>query len=717
MSDRFREAFREEASELLGELESALLELEARPTDKALVDRVFRAMHTIKGSGAMFGFDAVSTFTHEVETVFDLVRKGQLEVSKELIDLTLKARDFIRGMIDPETEDAAEQSIRDGLFSGFRALQERTAQADAAGQPMAAEQPGAAEQPRAESPDAAAGPGAAVTYRIRFKPAADIFLHGTNPVLLLEELRGLGDCRILAHMDAIPSLQEINPEKCSIYWDVILTTNKGMNAVKDVFIFVEGDGEVSIDTISERESLETEADYKKLGEILIERGDITAGDLQSALKSKKRIGEYLVEKGLVSKDEVRSALAEQEQLKEVREKQKQEESSLSIRVRAEKLDVLMDLVGELVTLQARLTQTAIEQKDPELTLVAEQAERLIGSLRDISMSMRMLPIATSFSRFRRVVRDLSGELGKSVELVTEGGETELDKTVIERLNDPLVHLIRNAVDHGIEMPADRQASGKPTKGTVRLAAAHSGSHVLIQIMDDGAGLDKETIRLQAIERGLLQPDAEKTEKEIFDYIFLPGFSTAKKVTSVSGRGVGMDVVKRSIESLGGWVEMKSMKGAGTTITLRIPLTLAIIEGLLVTIGSSFYVLPLQAVEECVELGREEREAGERSQGRRIANVRGQIVPYIRLRDWFGVQGEAPELEQIVISRSDGRRVGFVVDAVIGQHQTVIKSLGKLYRDVEGISGATILGDGTVALIIDIFSIVGQAERSFSEARN
>ncbi len=706
MSDRFREAFREEASELLVELESALLELEERPQDKELVDRVFRAMHTIKGSGAMFGFDAVSSFTHEVETVFDLVRKGQLEVSKDLIDLTLKARDYIRGMLGPEGEGSAGNGTREALLSGFRGLLPQAAAQLQAAAPRAGGGPGEA---------AATGPRGAATYRIRFKPSADIFMRGYNPVLLLDELRGLGDCRILAHMDAIPSLEEIKPEQCSIYWDVILTTDRGMDAVKDVFIFVEDDCQISIDTISEHASLETEADYKKLGEILIERGDITAGDLENALASKKRIGEFLVEAGLVSKDEVRSALAEQEQLKEVREKQKQEDSSLSIRVKAEKLDVLVDLVGELVTLQARLTQTAIAQKDPELSLVAEQAERLIGSLRDTSMSMRMLPIATSFSRFRRVVRDLSGEMGKSVDLVTEGGETELDKTVIERLNDPLVHLIRNSVDHGIESPGDRQAAGKPARGTVRLTAVHSGSHVLIQVVDDGAGLDRDAIREKAVERGLLQADAEKTDKEIFDFIFLPGFSTAKKVTSVSGRGVGMDVVKRSIDSLGGSVEMKSVKAAGTTITLKIPLTLAIIEGLLVTIGSCYYVMPLQAVEECVELNRSEREAGEKSRGRRMANVRGQIVPYIRLRDWFGIFGEAPALEQIVISRADGRRVGFVVDSVVGQHQTVIKSLGKLYRDAEGISGATILGDGTVALIIDIFSIIAQAERDISEA--
>jgi two-component system, chemotaxis family, sensor kinase CheA len=696
MSDKFREAFREEAAELLGELETSLLELEENPGEKDLVDRVFRAMHTIKGTGAMFGFDAVSSFTHEVETVFDLVRKGELGISRDLIDLTLAARDFIRGMLDPSGGEA-DPATRESLLSRYRALSR-------GGKPAAGQ---AAAVPAAPAAADAAG---LVTYRIRFRPAADIFLHGTNPVLLLDELRGLGRARVLAHMEGIPALDAIQPEQCSLFWDVILTTDKGINAVKDVFIFVQDDSELRIEQLSDQHAPETEAELKKLGEILIERGDITAADLETALGEKKRVGEILVEAGLVSKDEVRSALAEQEHLKEVRDRQKQEDSSASIRVRADKLDGLMDLVGELVTLQARLGQTAGSRQDPELALIAEQAERLTGSLRDISMSMRLLPIATSFGRFRRVVRDLSGELGKEVDLATEGGDTELDKTVIERLTDPLVHLIRNSVDHGVEMPAERERAGKPRKGTVRLSAEHSGSHVLIRVADDGAGMDRETIRAKGIERGLIPADAELSERAIFELIFMPGFSTAKRVTSVSGRGVGMDVVKRSIDSLGGTVEIQSAPGTGSTITLKIPLTLAIIEGLLVRIAEGYYVLPLQAVEECVELSRAEREAGEKTRGRTMANVRGEIVPYIRLREWFNTGGESPELEQVVISRADGRRIGFVVDAVVGQHQTVIKSLGKLYRNVEGISGATILGDGTVALILDIFAVIGQVER-------
>jgi two-component system, chemotaxis family, sensor kinase CheA len=696
MSDRFHEAFREEASELLSELESALLELEENPEDRELVDRVFRSMHTIKGSGAMFGFEEVSRFTHEVETVFDLVRKGRLAVSKELINLTLKARDHIRSLLEPSAEGHVDVAQQEALLSAFRRAQGK--------------EPAAAVEKKEAVPGA---PSGRVTYRIRFQPSRDIFLHGTDPVLLLTELGGLGDCRLVAHTDRIPPLRDLNPEMCHLYWDILLTTDRGMNALKDVFLFVEDDSEIRMDVLDQGGGLSTDADQNRLGEILIERGEVSTADLQRVMGEKKKLGEILVDAGLVSREGVRSALAEQEHVKEVREKQRQEESAASIRVRADKLDGLVDLVGELVTIQARLSQAAAGRSDPEIMLVAEQVERLTGSLRDNAMSLRMLPIGTTFSKFKRVMRDLSADLGKEVELTTEGGETELDKTVIERLNDPLVHLIRNSVDHGIEMPAVREAAGKPRKGTLHIDASHSGANVLIRISDDGAGFDVEAIRAKAVEKGLIAPETPLTEKGTLDLVFLPGFSTARKVTSVSGRGVGMDVVKRSIESLGGSVECASGQGRGTAITLKIPLTLVIIEGLLVRIHDALYVVPLASVEECVELQRTETEKSENARGKKMAHVRGDIVPYIRMREWFGVKGEPPAIEQIVIVRTGGKRVGIAVDTVVGQHQTVIKSLGRLYRNAEGISGATILGDGTVALILDIFQLIRAAEREES----
>ena len=375
---------------------------------------------------------------------------------------------------------------------------------------------------------------------------------------------------------------------------------------------------------------------------------------------------------------------------------------------AERLDYLVNLVGELVTVQAHLTQTADEKNDGDIIAIAEEVERLISELRDTTLTMRMLPIGSTFSKFKRLVRDLSSELGKEIDLETSGAETELDKTVIEKLNDPLVHLIRNSIDHGIEMPDIRRKAGKSSNGTVLLGAVHSGDSVLVTIRDDGAGLDKEAIRAKAIERGLITAATELTDKEIYNLIFAPGFSTAKTVTSVSGRGVGMDVVKKAIEALRGSIDINSTPGKGSVITLKIPLTLAIIETLLVRINESFFVLPLSMVEECIELTRADVEA---SHGRNLAHVRGTLIPYVSLREQFGISTEKPEIEQIVIAGVNGSRIGFVVDDVVGEHQTVIKSLGKLYRDVQGISGATILGDGTVALILDPALLVRDVEQT------
>ena len=371
----------------------------------------------------------------------------------------------------------------------------------------------------------------------------------------------------------------------------------------------------------------------------------------------------------------------------------------------------MNLVGELVTVQARLTQEADTRKDPQLLFLAEEVERLSAELRDNTMNIRMVPIGSTFSKFRRVVRDLSRDLGRQVVMTTAGAETELDKTVIEKLNDPMVHLIRNSLDHGVEQPDVRVAQGKDPEGSIYLEAEHSGSHVLIRVTDDGAGIDKDKIRRKAVERNLMEQDAEISDQELYGFIFTPGFSTATVVSSVSGRGVGMDVVRTNIEELRGSIDVKSSKGKGTTVSLKIPLTLAIIEGLLARVGDECYVLPLAAVEECVEL--EEEDSGA-ERGRNLVNLRGELVPYVHLRRHFGIHGDRSETEQIVVTRMDGNRVGFVVDEVIGQHQTVIKNLGFLYRDIKEISGATILGDGTLALIIDVPSLIQETRGNRKE---
>jgi two-component system chemotaxis sensor kinase CheA len=688
MTRPVEDTFREEAHELLGELEIALLELEEKPHDRDVIGRVFRVLHTIKGSGATAGFDAVAAVAHEIETVFERVRSGELAASRDLVSQTLAAGDRLRRMVETggDAEYAVDVAATVAIFAGFA--------------PHAESSPAIS-----QAPVGVRFAADAVTYRIRFRPLPEIFRRGINPAGLLRELARLGDCRVVAQIDAIPPLAELDPELCYLYWDIILTTDVGANAIRDVFIFVEDDSEVTIEAIDLPEAAD---EARRLGEILVERGDLPLPVLQTSLRERKRLGEELVAKGLVDGGKIESALAEQEHVEKIRRDRQAQDLSSSIRVRSDRLDSLVDLVGELVTVQARLSQLAARKDDVDLAAVAEEVERLTWQMRDQVLGIRMLPIGSTFSKLRRLVRDLSAELGKDIELTTEGAETELDKTVIDRLYDPLVHLIRNGIDHGIEAPSVRRDAGKPARGRIRLAASHAGPNVLIRLSDDGRGFDRAAIQSQAAAQGLVTVGEELTDKEILALTFHPGLSTAASVTSVSGRGVGMDVVKQAIEDLRGSIEIESRPGEGTTFTVKLPLTLAIIDGLLVQIGKDQFVLPLSAVEECIEL---KRAASARVQERHLVNVRGQIVPYIRLRERFGIGGEPPAIEQIVIAEAEGQRVGFVVDQVIGSHQTVIKSLGRMYREVAGLSGATILGDGSVALILDVPRLVQRAEEA------
>jgi two-component system chemotaxis sensor kinase CheA len=686
--------FIEEANELLAELESSLLALERTPEDPDLIGRIFRAMHTIKGSGAMFGFDAVARFTHDIESAYDLVRNGKIPVTKSLIDLTLKACDEIRRMLEPSRE-AGEEDAGGGqdILSGFRDL-------------IAGNDPrkNAAPPKWSESCSEPAGNADCASYRIQFRPKPEIFSSGTNPLLLLDELRAFGQCTVIAQTDDLPKLEEMDPGLCYTYWDIILTTDVGENAIRDVFIFVEDSCHLTITVIDSEET--DEAEYKKVGEILVERGDLTREDVKQVLGRQKRIGELLVDAGVVGPSKVESALAEQEHIRAQRRAKQAKESVASIRVPADRLDHLVNLVGELVTIQSRLSQTAATLQDGALVQIAEEVDRLISALRDKTMGIRMLPIGATFSRFKRLVRDLTEELGKEIILTTEGEETELDKTVIEKLADPLTHIIRNSIDHGIESPEARTARGKPRQGEIHMSAFHSGACVVIQIRDDGAGIDKEAVRKKAIEKGIISQDSVLQDRDLLSLIFAPGFSTAKTVSSVSGRGVGMDVVKRNVEALQGTIEIESKEGEGTRISLKLPLTLAIIDGLLVKVHDSYYVVPLASVEECVELTAEDIA---RAHGSNLIPIRNEIVPYISLRQRFRVGGDRPSIEQIVTSRINGSKMGLLVDQVIGQHQTVIKSLGKAYRNSKEISGATILGDGTLALILELTHLVQERE--------
>jgi len=688
-----RITYKEEAIELLAELEGSLLELEENPGDSEIIGRAFRCLHTIKGSGSMFGFDDIATFTHEVETTFDLIREGKIAVTAELIGITLSACDHIRSLLEASDGGAApDKEHGESLIASLKKLTGNIADPPPAGSSEYMDEP---EQKASDIPEASD-----ISYRIRFRPDRHILTTGFNPILLLNELRGLGPCKVVAQINEIPPLDEIDPEACYTYWDVVLTTNHGANEdVCTITVDIIDDGEGA----DEEEPVEVRLpNHKKLGEILVEKGDLTPDDVNGALSAQKPIGQLLMEAGVVDPGLIESACAEQEHIKELHRTRQANETISTVRVPADRLDTLVNLVGELVTVQARLSQMAALQNQPEIIAIAEEVERLTENLRDNAMNIRMVPIGTTFNKFKRMVRDLAEELGKNVVLETVGAETELDKTVIERLNDPLIHLIRNSVDHGIEEPDIREAKGKPRHGTVRISATHSGAFVLIRITDDGAGLDREAIHNKAVAKGLISPDVEFSEKDIFALIFTPGFSTAEKLTNISGRGVGMDVVKRNIEALRGSIEIESRKGAGTVITLKLPLTLAIIDGLLVKVGEGQFVIPLPIVQECVELTPVEK-AG--SNGRDLAHVRGEIVPYIRLRERFLIKGQAPQIEQIIITGACTGKVGLVVDQVIGERQTVIKNLGKLFQYVEDISGATILGDGKVALILDVPKLV------------
>jgi len=706
--------YRNEALDLCVELENALLELEESPDDMEVVGRIFRAMHTIKGSGSMFGLDDVAFFTHEVETVYDLVRNGELSVSKELIDLTLVSRDWIMEMVNAHISgEGIDLGRTEELIGKLRRLVGRDDDPERpAGKTSPAGGSKKAEDPQRDK--------AAATYRIRFRPDKDIFHSGIDPSLVLADLEDLGESHIIAHTDNIPDLGAMDPEGCHIWWDIILTTTMDIKGIWDVFIFTEGNAKISVEQIDDGGYGHEDCEYKRLGQILLERGDISTQELREILGERKLLGESLVEKSIVQEDLVESALAEQAVLREVRNKRRESDMLQTLRVPAGKLDTLVNLVGELVTLKANLRQVTQGWGDfdlvsdnsdtlsmlmennfqalSDIAYISEEVERITEDIKESTISMRMMPIGEIFGKYRRMVRDLSAELGRDVRLMTSGAETELDKTMIEKLNDPLVHLIRNCIDHGIESPEERRAQDKPVQGTVHLSAEHSGGNVLIHIQDDGRGIDPAYIKAKAVERGYVKEGQELTDKEALQLVFAPGFSTAEKATSVSGRGVGMDVVKQSVDNLRGNLDIVSSKGNGTTITLKLPLTLAIIDGLLVKVAAENFVLPLLAVEECVELS---GKAALNSNGRHLIDVRGALVPYIRLRERFDINSQSPELEQVVIVSLDGNRFGFAVDSVVGEHQTVIKPLGSFYKNVKVVSGATILGDGSVALILDI----------------
>ncbi|MGO4135236.1 chemotaxis protein CheA [Rhizobium brockwellii] len=673
--------FRTEAAECLEAIEAGLLDLTHQLDNKDLVDAVFRGLHTLKGSGAMFGFEALAAFTHHCETAFDRVRKSEVAATSELVAAVLAAQDHMRALVDQPDADHGDTGHK--LLAQLQAAVGGKEAAPAAASAAVAA-PAAVREAAAKKKN---------SWRIHFSLPANSMANGTNPLGLLDELRDLGECTVRANTSAIPSLDALAPTELHISWDVTLTSEQDRSAIDDVFIFVLDDMELSVEEIGGQAAATAPPVEEKAAPAAV-------AAVSAAPASPIAVPEFRPVESVPAKREAPAAVS-------------QAKAAENVRVPAERLDELMDRVGELVIAQSRLSQLASASADIALRSVSEEIERLSGELRDTMMVLRMVPVATLFSRFRRLVHDLARETGKVIELVTEGESTEVDKTVIERLADPLVHLVRNSIDHGLETPSDRLASGKTEAGTVTLSARQAGGEVIISIKDDGRGINRERVRAKAESSGLIQPGQPLSDSELLQLIFAPGFSTAAAITNLSGRGVGMDVVKKTVEALRGAIDIVSLPGQGSEVSLRIPLTLAIIDGLLVRVGSGRYVIPLSAVEECLELSLEE---DLRSRGRSFISLRDSLVPFLRLRDLFRT-GTKPDVHQKVVVISTGtERVGLVVDQIIGDHQTVIKSMSKLHNNVATFSGATILGDGSVALILDVGHLVAAGQQQEAQLR-
>ena len=653
--DMGAEIFRQEASELLQSIEKGLMDLEATPGDTELINSIFRSMHTIKGSGAMFGFTELSQFVHEFETAFDDLRNGRAVVSKELIGLSLQACDQIGKLMD-----AAENTESDNqrILASLRQLMNPD------GDHAEPDVPTAAVADPVEQPEQTLSGD--VTTVIRFWLGVDALRLGSNPALLIEELRAFGDTKVRALDDRIPTLGDLDPTDCLAGWEVEVAANLSDDDIDMVFLFVRDEMDL---TVERRGAKPAEIDV-----------------VAPVHEAKTPVVEQPAAKPAPAKPQAAAAPSAGE----------------TMRVATERLDELMDRVGELVIAEARLNALTGASSDPAMMSVAEDIQRLIAGLRDATMSMRMVPIGSILGRFRRLMRDLSTSLNKPLEFVTVGEDTELDKTVIELLADPLVHILRNSVDHGLETPEERRASGKPESGTIELGARYSGAEVLITVRDDGRGLNAQKIREKAISKGLMTEKDDLSDSEIYRMIFQPGFSTVDKVTELSGRGVGMDVVMRTIASLRGEIDLESELGQGTTLTLRLPLTLAIIDGMLIDVGGERYTIPLAAVEECVELPAVHAVG---NGGSSYLNIRGELVPFLRLRHLFEIDSAPPDFQKVVVVSSAGGRVGLVVDRIIGNFQTVIKQLSQFHADLKFFSGATILSDGTVALILDATQLV------------
>ena len=680
---RFQESFFTESADHVETIESGLLALEQHPKDLDLLNRIFRGAHSIKGNAGMFHFSAIAELTHKMENILDDLRNEKMPVTPHVIDVLLRALDRLKSLLDAaQGREAADETAIQVLEGELEACQqESTAPANEGFKAEAT--------PKGPLPQAATWR----TVQIDWSPLPELFQRGMDPAQIFKELHELGIVKVLqVRTDGLPALDTLDPERCYLSWRVELETDVPIAQVEDVFVFVRDGSELAI---IDRAPHKPEP-YKRVGDILVEEGVVTREQVAESLAKQKPLGEILVEDKKVTAQQVDAALQKQQKLKK--------NEAASIRVDTEKIDKLINLVGELVITQSMITDLSEKFSIAQLPILQERITQLERNTREIQervMSIRMMPIGSAFHRFPRLVRDLAGRSGKQIQLVMSGEETELDKTLIEAIGDPLTHLVRNSADHGLEFPEERLAQGKSARGTIRLHAYHDGGSICIVVEDDGRGLNREKIISKAVEKGIIADGSHMSDEAVCQLIFRPGFSTADTVTDVSGRGVGMDVVKRNIEGLGGSVGIQSTMGKGSRLTLKLPLTLAIIDGMTVRVGQDNYIIPLITVTESI---RPKPHELQRIVGKgEVVNLRGEWVPLVKLYEAFGVTPEFTDPSQalLVIVEAEGRRIAVLVDELTGQQQVVIKSLEQNYRKVEAISGATILGDGQVALILDV----------------
>ncbi|TCQ29291.1 chemotaxis protein CheA [Rhizobium sp. PP-CC-3G-465] len=746
--NEIKEIFFQECEEQLAELESGLLRLNDGDRDPETVNAVFRAVHSIKGGAGAFGLDDLVSFAHVFETTLDCVRSNKLEPTQEVLKVMLKSADVLADLTNCARDGGSVDEARSKqLIRELEALAHGTPLPGAAEAPVAkaAAKPAAAKpSPAAPAPapaatndqgfvpvafsfddfgdDAVAEPAAMPTFEISFKPNADLYRKGNEATLLLRDLSRLGEMSILCDMDSLPSLDGLNPEDAYFSWKISLRTDKGEDAIRGVFEFAEWDCELSVAELAEGEqpvavegdapmqavpfdlSILDEEHEHPLG-VVEEEEQIAAGEREATITALETASNVLNLASAAAK----AADAKQAPAANAASAQQAAAAGQTIRVDLDRVDRLINLVGELVINQAMLSQSVIENDangTSSINMGLEELQQLTREIQDSVMAIRAQPVKPVFQRMARTVREIADITGKSVRLVTEGENTEVDKTVIDKLAEPLTHMIRNAVDHGLEMPEKRIALGKNPEGTVRLTAKHRSGRIIIELADDGAGINRERVRQKAIDNDLIAADANLSDEEIDNLIFHAGFSTAEKVSDLSGRGVGMDVVKRSIQALGGRINISSKPGQGSVFTMSLPLTLAVLDGMVVTVANQTLVVPLTAIVETLQPDAASIHSFGATQ--RLISIRNSFCPLVdvgRILNFRATQANPVEGVALLVESEGGGQRALMVDAIQGQRQVVIKSLEANYTHVPGIAAATILGDGRVALILDVDAVV------------